>query len=80
MPAATSRWGSTRQELPGTVVGEGAQWTADMGAERMLADAHAGRGKVVKTISLEEAERRVERLGLPMPVRRKGKWTAGQRD
>ena len=59
-------------------MGEGAQWTADMGAERMLADA--GRGKVVKTISLEEAERRVERLGLPMPVRRKGKWTAGQRD
>ena len=78
MPAATSRWGSTRQELRGTVVGQGAQWTADMGAERMLADA--GRGKVVKTISLEEAERRVERLGLPMPVRRKGKWTAGQRD
>ena len=34
---------------------------------------------VVKTISLEEAERRVERLGLPMPVRREGKWTAGQR-
>ena len=36
-------------------------------------------GKGVKTISLEEAERRVERLGLPMPVRREGKWTAGQR-
>jgi hypothetical protein len=35
-------------------------------------------GKVVKTISLEEAERHVERLGLPMPVLRERKWTAGQ--
>ena len=29
--------------------------------------------KVVQTISLETAERRVERIGLPMPVRREGK-------
>ena len=57
-----------------TDVGEGVQWTADGRRARQLQD-----GEVVKTISLEEAERRVERLGLPMPVRREGKWTAGQR-
>ena len=58
----------------GTAVGEGVRWTADGRSAWQLQD-----GKVVKTISLEEAERRVERLGLPMPVRREGKWTAGQR-
>jgi hypothetical protein len=58
----------------GTPVGEGVVWTADGRSARQLQD-----GKVVKTISLEEAERRVERLGLPMPVRREGKWAAGQR-
>jgi hypothetical protein len=57
-----------------TGVGEGVQWTADGRSAWQLQD-----GKVVKTISLEEAERRVERLGLPMPVRREGKWAAGQR-
>ena len=58
----------------GTAVGEGVRWTADGRSAWQLQD-----GKVVKTISLEEAERRVERLGLPMPVRREGKWAAGQR-
>jgi hypothetical protein len=58
----------------GTRVGEGVQWTADGRSAWQLQD-----GEVVKTISLEEAERRVERLGLPMPVRREGKWAAGQR-
>ena len=58
----------------GTDVGEGVRWTVDGRSAWQLQD-----GKVVKTISLEEAERRVERLGLPMPVRREGKWTAGQR-
>jgi len=58
----------------GTDVGEGVRWTADGRSAWQLQD-----GKVVKTISLEEAERRVERLGLPMPVRREGKWAAGQR-
>jgi hypothetical protein len=58
----------------GTRVGEGVRWTADGRSAWQLQD-----GKVVKTISLEEAERRVERLGLPMPVRREGKWAAGQR-
>ena len=58
----------------GTDVGEGVRWTADGRSASQLQD-----GKVVKAISLEEAERRVERLGLPMPVRREGKWTAGQR-
>jgi hypothetical protein len=55
----------------GTPVGEGVQWTADGRSAWQLQD-----GKVVKTISLEEDERRVERLGLPMPVRREGKWAA----
>jgi hypothetical protein len=55
-------------------VGEGVQWTADGRYACQLQD-----GKAVKTISLEEAKRRVERLGLPMPVRREGKWAAGQR-
>jgi hypothetical protein len=55
-------------------VGEGVRWTADGRSAWQLQD-----GKPVKTISLEEAERRVERLGLPMPVRREGKWAAGQR-
>jgi hypothetical protein len=58
----------------GIDVGEGVRWTADGRSARQLQD-----GEVVKTISLEEAERRVERLGLPMPVRREGKWAAGQR-
>jgi hypothetical protein len=62
----------------GIDVGEGVRWTADGQSAWQLQD-----GKVVKTISLEEAERRVERLGLPMPVRREGKWhgkwAAGQR-
>ena len=57
-----------------TRVGEGVRWTADGRSAGQLQD-----GKVVETISLEEAERRVERLGLPMPVRREGKWAAGQR-
>ena len=57
-----------------TGVGEGVKWTADGRSASQMQD-----GKVVKAISLEEAERRVERLGLPMPVRREGKWTAGQR-
>ena len=55
-------------------MGEGVKWTADGRSAWQLQD-----GKAVKTISLEEAERRVERLGLPMPVRREGKWAAGQR-
>jgi len=58
----------------GTDVGEGVKWTADGRSAWQLQD-----GKEVETISLEEAERRVERLGLPMPVRREGKWAAGQR-
>ena len=32
--------------------------------------------KVVQTISLETAERRVERIGLPMPVSREGNQIA----
>ena len=68
MPAATSRWGSTRFYKAGTDVGEGVRWTADGRSASQLQD-----GEVVKAISLEEAERRVERLGLPMPVRREGK-------
>jgi hypothetical protein len=58
----------------GIDVGEGVRWTADGRSAWQLQD-----GKVVKTISLEEADRRVERLGLPMPVCREGKWAAGQR-
>ena len=58
----------------GTDVGEGIKWTADGRSASQLQD-----GEAVKTISLEEAKRRVERLGLPMPVRREGKWLAGQR-
>ena len=58
----------------GTSVGEGVKWTADGRSAWQLQD-----GKAVKTISLEEAERRVERLGLPVPVRREGKWAACQR-
>jgi len=65
----------------GTDVGEGVKWTADgQSAWQMVKCSNGGKdGKVMKTISLEEAERRVERLGLPMPVRREGKWAAGQR-
>jgi hypothetical protein len=65
----------------GTDVGEGVKWTADgQSAWQMVNCSNGGKdGKVMKTISLEEAERRVERLGLPMPVRREGKWAAGQR-
>ena len=54
-------------------VGEGVLWEADGRSAWLLQD-----GKEEETISLEEAERCVERLGLPMPVRREGKWTAGQ--
>ena len=54
-------------------VGEGVLWEADGRSAWLLQD-----GKEEETISLEEAERIVERLGLPMPVRREGKWTAGQ--
>jgi hypothetical protein len=59
----------------GTSVGEreSVLWTADGWTAIQVQD-----GKWVKTMSLEEAERRVERLGLPMPVRREGKWTVGQ--
>ena len=56
-----------------TRVGEGVLWEADGRSAIQMED-----GKEEKTISLEEAERLVERLGLPMPVRREGKWTAGQ--
>ena len=58
----------------GTTTGEYVKWAPDGRSVFQMQD-----GKVVKAISLEEAERRVERLGLPMPVRREGKWTAGQR-
>ena len=54
-------------------VGEGVLWEADGRSAWQLQD-----GKEEETISLEEAERLVERLGLPMPVRREGKWAAGQ--
>ena len=47
-------------------------WTPDGRAAGQLQD-----GKAVKMISLEEAERLVKHLGLPMPVHRKGKWKAG---
>ena len=57
----------------GTRVGESVLWTADGRTAIQLQD-----GKWVKTMSLEEAERRVERIGLPMPVRWEGKWTVGQ--
>ena len=57
-----------------TPVGESVLWTADGWTAIQVQD-----GKWVKTMSLEEAERRVERLGLPMPVRREGKWAASQR-
>jgi len=59
----------------GINVGEGVRWMADGRSACQLQD-----GKVVKKeISPQEAKRCVERLGLPMPVRQKGKWVAGQR-
>jgi hypothetical protein len=58
----------------GKGVGESVKWTADERSAWEMQD-----GKEVKTISNEEAERNVERLKLPMPVRREGKWAAGQR-
>ena len=58
----------------GKGVGESVKWTADGRSAWQMQD-----GKEVKTISNEEAERNVERLKLPMPVRREGKWAAGQR-
>ena len=57
----------------GKGVGESVKWTADGRSAWQMQD-----GKEVKTISNEEAERNVERLKLPMPVRREGKWAAGQ--
>jgi hypothetical protein len=56
----------------GTRVGEGIIWTPDGRAAGQLQD-----GKAVKMVTLEEAERLVKHLGLPMPVHRKGKWKAG---
>ena len=58
----------------GKALGEYVKWAPDGQYVFQMQD-----GKLVKTISLEEAERRVKRLGLPMPVRREGKWAAGQR-